>query len=97
MTPRMGTPATAGVFRTLRHMPRNQAITIRVSEETAQAIDALRGGESRSQWVGSLVDAALESSEQPKPGKTAPIGSCSHPRARVIKGFCYRCGSMVIK
>lgn len=105
MTPRMGTPATAGVFRTLADMTK-QVISIRVTPETAAAIDTARAGESRARWVENLIAATLDEQREDTEVRKAVgtdfaearnVGLCNHPRARVIKGFCYRCGSMVIK
>jgi len=77
------------------------AFNIRVSEETAQAIDHARGGQSRAGWVSDLIDAALAAGGDPpveyrsgsqRKRAEAAGGKCPHPRARVIKGFCYACG-----
>lgn len=76
-------------------------INIRVPEETAQAIDQARAGQSRAAWVAGLIDAALAAAEDPpveyrsesqRRRVEATSGKCPHPRARVIKGFCYACG-----
>ncbi len=95
-------PRHGGAFPMLRYMPRNQVITIRVTQETADAIDAVRAGESRARWVAQLIADALNTTPRP----VSPYGqeirpetasrTCDHPRARVIKGFCYKCGSMVL-
>lgn len=89
-------------------MPRSETIAIRVTPETLQAIDAARGGMSRARWVGELIAAELN--RDPAAAGTVELNTgtattgnasvkievCTHPRARVIKGFCYRCGSMVL-
>lgn len=71
-------------------------IPVRVPEDVAQKIDSARGGQSRSGWVSDLIDAALtETDAPPKKTNDAPKerrSGCPHPRARVIKGFCYACG-----
>jgi len=81
-------------------MPRNNVITVRVSTETTDADDAVRGTASRSAWVEGLIAAELGRAREPKAGTAstdpAAPGRCPHPRGRVIKGFCYRCGSMVL-
>jgi len=69
-------------------------IPVRVPEDVAQAIDNARAGQSRSAWVADLIDAALtEAAPVKKTSDTKDRRSgCPHPRARVIKGFCYACG-----
>lgn len=70
-------------------------IPVRVPEDVAQAIDTARAGQSRSAWVADLIDAALT---ETAPATTTNVtqkerrSGCPHPRARVIKGFCYACG-----
>ena len=108
MTQRMGTPPTGGVFRTLRYMPSSKVvISIRLSPETVEAVDAARGSVSRTRWVETVVSEAVAPMDEtetirgtvPTPGAATKdhTARCDHPRARVIKGFCYRCGSMVLK
>lgn len=77
-------------------------ISVRVDTTTADAIDGARGGMSRSRWVEQLIEDALGGDQQEpmtatarKTPKDATAG-CDHPRARVIKGFCYKCGSLVL-
>lgn len=74
---------------------------VRVSEETAQAMDRARAGQSRSAWVAGVIESALAMwdetpvefrSKSQQRRVTAESGKCPHPRARVIKGFCYACG-----
>ena len=71
---------------------------VRVSEDTAAAIDKARGGQSRSAWVADAIDAALTGpglmlGEEIIPArKVKAAGACPHPKARVIKNFCYACG-----
>jgi hypothetical protein len=93
-------------------MPRrDNVISVRVSAETASKLDDVRGGQSRARWVADLIDHVLNAAtaamptEETAPGHT-PTGTtagtpraqtaCDHPRARVIKGFCYKCGGMVL-
>jgi hypothetical protein len=80
---------------------KNVTFNVRVSVETAQAIDQARAGQSRSAWVADAIDAALSAGEDPpvelrsksqQRRVAAESGKCPHPRARVIKGFCYACG-----
>lgn len=73
------------------------AITIRVPGDVAEAIDEARGGLSRSAWVESLVEVALTPAQTKKSAaenkRIRESTSCPpHPRGRVVKGFCYRCG-----
>lgn len=83
-------------------------IPVRVPEDVAQAIDKVRAGQSRSSWVTGAIDAALREAKResgPPPPEViseaiVPLEGgkkqhCPHPRARVIKGFCYRCGKPV--
>lgn len=73
-------------------MPR-VVISVRVSEQTARAIDQMRGATARARWVEDLIEEAVT----PPMAATAPrFSGCDHPRARVIKGFCYKCGTMVL-
>lgn len=74
---------------------------VRLSEQTAAALDQVRGGQSRSAWVADLIEAEVASradppvefrSESQRRRVEATSGKCPHPRARVIKGFCYACG-----
>jgi hypothetical protein len=76
-------------------------INVRVSDEVAQAIDSARAGQSRASWVAGAIEMALgvemalgNVPAEPQPGKkrVQETGRCPHPRARVIKGFCYACG-----
>lgn len=70
-------------------------IPVRVPEDVAAKIDSARGGQSRSAWITDLIDAALgETAPQKKTYDTLKErrSGCPHPRARVIKGFCYACG-----
>jgi hypothetical protein len=86
-------------------MARREVISVRVDEGTAQAIDQVRGSASRAKWVEGLISDTLEDGparlmageEMIPASKVREAGACNHPRARVIKGFCYRCGSMVLK
>lgn len=80
---------------------KNVVFNVRVSEETAQAIDKARAGQSRSAWVADVIDAELAAGTEPpvelrsksqQRRVAAESGKCPHPRARVIKGFCYACG-----
>ncbi len=74
-------------------------ITVRLPEPIAAAVDAARGGQTRTAWVEEAIYAALAEAKQAVPtasrkreaGDTCP----PHPKGRVIKGFCYRCGSLV--
>jgi len=86
-------------------MARREVISIRVSEGTAQAIDQVRGGTSRAKWVEELIVSELDDSREEAElakaidtdfAEARKTERCNHPRARVIKGFCYRCGSMVL-
>ena len=83
-------------------MPR-VVISVRVSEQTAAAIDKARGGTSRARWAEDVIGAALDRDEPmgaaaatPRAEAAPRAGGCDHPRARVIKGFCYKCGSMMV-
>ncbi len=74
-------------------------IPVRVPEDVAQAIDRARAGQSRSSWVADLIDAALTETTpaaKTKSDTKERRSGCPHPRARVIKGFCYRCGKPAI-
>lgn len=80
---------------------KNVVFNVRVSEETAQAIDQARAGQARSAWVAEAIDAALAAGGDPpvefrsksqQRRVAAESGKCPHPRGRVIKGFCYACG-----
>jgi hypothetical protein len=86
-------------------MPAKIVISIRVTPETATAIDAARAGLSRARWVENLISGTLEDERGEIELRRAvdtdftearSATRCTHPRARVIKNFCYRCGSMVI-
>lgn len=82
-------------------------MSARVSEAEAQLIDAARGIEERGVW---LRRAALAAAERQRPpaghadrqaeacgqNLAAARGDCSHPKARVIKGFCYACGKPAV-
>jgi hypothetical protein len=67
------------------------AISVRVPAAVAEEIDAARGGQTRTAWVEAAIDAALREAKPAARRKVDP-GECPHPRGRVIKGFCYRCG-----
>jgi hypothetical protein len=72
-------------------------IGIRVSETVAEAIDAARGGMSRAAWVEDLIGPALgitvNGNSNPEKKRNTESDTCPpHPRGRVVKGFCYRCG-----
>lgn len=67
------------------------AIPLRVTQDTADSIDTVRGGRTRQQWIADAIDHALHEAKPAAKRKVDP-GACPHPRARVIKGFCYRCG-----
>lgn len=72
-------------------------IPVRVSESMAEAIDAARGSVGRSPWFEKLAAEVLGETvhEKAKPGisRTQDSADCPpHPKGRVIKGFCYRCG-----
>jgi hypothetical protein len=67
-------------------------ISVRVSEAEAEAIDGVRGGLGRAAWVETVVEAALRQGETAKKKVKRDADACPHPRGRVIKGFCYRCG-----
>ena len=78
-------------------MGKKVVIPVRVSEEMAGQIDARRGGQSRSQWVVDSIVVAMLAADDPPPAKAEKKqprdpDKCPHPRGRVIKGFCYRCG-----
>lgn len=77
-------------------------ISVRVAEADAEAIDVVRGSLSRAVWAEMVIADALAEANRPgtlrlspkhkqQEGETCP----PHPRGRVIKGFCYRCGSLV--
>ncbi len=70
-------------------------ITVRVSEKEAAEIDVARGGQSRASWVAVAITTALNAAK-PAPKRKVEAGACPHPRGRVIKGFCYRCGKPAI-
>jgi hypothetical protein len=68
---------------------------VRVSEQVAEAIDQARAGQSRSAWVADAIDRMLTGDPEPAVEQKKQVRDpdrCPHPRARVIKGFCYRCG-----
>jgi len=71
-------------------------IPVRVSEPKAAAIDAARGDTARSVWVEGAIDAELarlDAASRPAPAvRQGKPDDCPHPKARVIKGFCYACG-----
>lgn len=80
-------------------------VSVRLTQQAAEQIDQARGSRSRAAWIEEAISAALEDkqadSELAKAEATGfaearKTGACTHPRARVIKGFCYRCGSMVL-
>jgi hypothetical protein len=80
---------------------KNVVFNVRVPEDVARAIDEARAGQSRSSWVAGVIDEKLAAGENPpvefrskseRKRVEEGLGSCPHPRARVIKGFCYRCG-----
>lgn len=60
--------------------------------------EAERNGRSVNAELVLLVEAALQQSVMARGEKVIPakvvkeLGCPPHPRGRVIKGFCYRCG-----
>jgi hypothetical protein len=68
------------------------AIPVRVSQDVADSIDTVRGSRTRSQWVADAIDYALHEAKPAARRRKEDDGACPHPRGRVIKGFCYRCG-----
>lgn len=78
-------------------------MTLRLDVETVDQIDQARGSRTRHGWIEDAIVSALAvgRGEQVIPaevvktaGRPAHRGTdtCPHPRARVIKGFCYACG-----
>ena len=72
------------------------AIPLRVSQDIADSIDAVRGTRTRQEWVADAIALALH---EAKPARRVRAGkegdACPpHPKGRVIKGFCYRCGQL---
>lgn len=77
---------------------RDVTLACRVTADIAAAVEeaCARLGVSRSAWLESLVRDAVGQPAPVSPGRHARVpGSCPHPKARVIKGFCYACGTMV--
>lgn len=68
------------------------AIPLRVSQDLADSIDTVRGMRTRQEWVTDAIDHALQEAKPTAKRKVVDSGECPHPRGRVIKGFCYRCG-----
>jgi len=68
------------------------AIPVRVSQDIADSIDTVRGSRTRQQWVADAIDHALHEAKPAARRRKEDDGACPHPRGRVIKGFCYRCG-----
>jgi hypothetical protein len=66
-------------------------IPLRVSQDIADSIDTVRGGQTRAAWVEHAIDLALREAK-PAAKRKADPDACPHPRGRVIKGFCYLCG-----
>ena len=66
-------------------------IPLRVPQDIADSIDTVRGTRTRQQWVADAIELALHEAK-PAPKRAVDPGACPHPRGRVIKGFCYRCG-----
>lgn len=78
------------------------AITAKVSEDTADAIDLARGSLSRSEWLRQLIEQGLAGTPagRPEPAALESLRAsrredCPHPKARVHKGFCGACGTNV--
>jgi hypothetical protein len=74
-----------------------QIISVRISDETAQAIDQARGSQPRSAWLLDLIAPALGepvyTKSQPGKKRNTESETCPpHPKGRVLKGLCYRCG-----
>lgn len=81
-------------------------MSARFSDAEAAAIDVARGVTDRSVWLRNAALVAVER-QRPSAGHVdrqaeavaqnlaAAQGDCPHPRARVIKGFCYACGKSV--
>lgn len=68
-------------------------ISVRVPEDVATAIDKARGARSRSSWAEQVLTERVDPARTQPPRKQVDTPRCPpHPRGRIIKGFCYRCG-----
>lgn len=79
-------------------MARTTSISARLTDEQLDRLDELcaRMNVSRAGWLSALVADALSQAAPARSGRHGRVPSdCPHPRARVIKGFCYACGRMV--
>lgn len=80
MVPRIAAPAA-----------KTSTVSARLSPAEAEILDQARGGLTRSAWIETLIRAELQRFTRAQPPRE---GDCPHPPRRVIKGFCYACGSM---
>jgi hypothetical protein len=69
---------------------KTQVVSARITADEAVLMDEIRGATDASVWVENLIRAELQRHAAAS-RQTAP-GDCPHPKGRVIKGFCYRCG-----
>jgi hypothetical protein len=75
---------------------RVRSVTAKFSDDELAWVDRACGGRSRSEWLRALaLDAAVPRASEVARRSPAAVPACDHPRGRVIKGFCYRCGRMV--
>ena len=82
---------------------RRNTVCAKLSDSELRTVEIARGHMDRSEWVRGALLAAAERG-QPREGYAdrqseavaqnlaALEGDCPHPKARVIKGFCYACG-----
>jgi hypothetical protein len=76
-------------------------VQVRIPAVTLAAVDEARGDESRSAWILGAIGLRLSPVAEAVAELSAPGAlpgrmtrdECTHPKARVIRGFCGNCGT----